>query len=510
MYGCEEFTSMLRLLEDKAKDSCELCMRRAQLCRAWSTCCSSRPMSSIATHSRPIRQDIFSNHTSMTTVQDPGHDLQAREMPDAPNPQRSGTGAPIGDVQGQIAPQRRTDEVRVIVIRAQGLPSLKNAVGQRRKFFLTVSDGATVKTTKAAAKDGEYVTWNAVLDGFALDPSSHLTLRVFAKRLRKDMPVATLVLSLESIRSSVQNDTDFDLVMHASGSGLAKLRLLLSISRLDSTNAKDTLGANADPQLTISSDPDTHSPSPAKTPAGEISSDLSTADLVQSADSALSGAKQAVEHMSGLSKHAITTMELVDNSPGAVDKVKDIYDTWKSTVDKIQWAMALVDGIAEIHPFVKTAWTLFAVIPKAFLDQVQLDRSIQQLLSTIHDTLELLQEAQTLKIIQDSQSKQTDIFITMLKLICSCGGLIQAYAAEDKLWKRAWSNALSSADQQITEYSNTLALLKMSFMDYTILQTQTASQTALNMIKRTSEELNELSKQVKELGGTFSLVCSSD
>ena len=55
------------------------------------------------------------------------------------------------------------DIVLLLVIRAQDLPRLKNSVGKKRQFFVTVTSGTTTKKTAAIRSVEQAVRWNETL-----------------------------------------------------------------------------------------------------------------------------------------------------------------------------------------------------------------------------------------------------------------------------------------------------------------------------------------------------------
>ncbi|KAI0037806.1 hypothetical protein FA95DRAFT_1578582, partial [Auriscalpium vulgare] len=93
--------------------------------------------------------------------------------------------AVIGDVRGGAVPLRidRLTESTDIVIRAQGLPRLKNLLGRERPFFLGITDGVKTKRTQAARRKEQYVAWTFMLSGFNLESDPDITIRVLAKRM---------------------------------------------------------------------------------------------------------------------------------------------------------------------------------------------------------------------------------------------------------------------------------------------------------------------------------------
>jgi len=51
----------------------------------------------------------------------------------------------------------------LLVLRADNIPRIKKQFGLKRRFFVTVANGATVKKTESVEIDGQVVQWNQTL-----------------------------------------------------------------------------------------------------------------------------------------------------------------------------------------------------------------------------------------------------------------------------------------------------------------------------------------------------------
>ncbi|KAH9069678.1 hypothetical protein EDB83DRAFT_2518039 [Lactarius deliciosus] len=100
--------------------------------------------------------------------------------------------------------------VEVTVLRAHNVPDLKTTFRGKREYFVTITYGATTKKTKKQAKkrtksvhiDGQTLTWDERLDAFLAQPSSRITLRLYAKKklTKSDILIGThdMTLPVES------------------------------------------------------------------------------------------------------------------------------------------------------------------------------------------------------------------------------------------------------------------------------------------------------------------------
>ncbi|KAI9440928.1 hypothetical protein H4582DRAFT_1850592, partial [Lactarius indigo] len=88
----------------------------------------------------------------------------------------SGRGTQVAEPQGSIS------RVEVVVLRAHDLPSIKKQLGPKRRFYVTVTNDATLKRTKSVQIDGPTARWDQMLGPFSTQPSSHLILHLYEKR----------------------------------------------------------------------------------------------------------------------------------------------------------------------------------------------------------------------------------------------------------------------------------------------------------------------------------------
>ncbi|KAJ7801782.1 hypothetical protein B0H14DRAFT_3489186 [Mycena olivaceomarginata] len=91
----------------------------------------------------------------------------------------------------------------VTIVEAHDLPGIKSIFKKDRRLLVSVTDGVKTKKTAANRNWEGSVQWNETFDGFSMNESSHLTLRVLAKRkMCNDVVVGMLKISFESLRAS--------------------------------------------------------------------------------------------------------------------------------------------------------------------------------------------------------------------------------------------------------------------------------------------------------------------
>ncbi|KAI0272987.1 hypothetical protein BGY98DRAFT_1099658 [Russula aff. rugulosa BPL654] len=68
------------------------------------------------------------------------------------------------------------------ILRADNVPSIKKHLFKNRMFFVTVSNLETTAKTADVPVERQMANWNQNLDPFLVQPSSRLTLCLYAKR----------------------------------------------------------------------------------------------------------------------------------------------------------------------------------------------------------------------------------------------------------------------------------------------------------------------------------------
>ncbi|KAI0271286.1 hypothetical protein BC834DRAFT_930264, partial [Gloeopeniophorella convolvens] len=360
--------------------------------------------------------------------------------------------------QQQPIPVRPT----LTVIRAEGLPHLRTLFRKKeRRYYVTATDGLRVEKTSAIRSRGQAVQWNEILSGLTVDSSSRLIIHVFARRTwLKDVRLGLLAIPFESIRSSFSQDFDipFD--------PIRKTTLVLSIALLE---ASQHVGPT-------STSPDGSSPG----------------DPMQVADRSLARAGEAIANLRGAQGLPLEVVNLVDEAPDQLEKVADLYDTWKVALGNVKLVVDLVDKIAEIHPWAKMAWSILSCIPKAYIAQIERDDSFKALLVTIRDAFDLARLAKALESLQP-ESVQAGILKDMLYHVGSCGDLIQNYAKETSFWKRLVQNIGGDASDSVRRYSETLTGLRDAFLRQGAIATQMT-------VVALSSQLEEVASGITDVG----------
>ncbi|KAI9437609.1 hypothetical protein H4582DRAFT_288128 [Lactarius indigo] len=95
--------------------------------------------------------------SSTAAAQDLDHRQMFSNSPGPSGSRNSGGGTQIAEPQGSIS------RVEVIVLRAHDLPRMKKRLGPKRRFYVTVTNGAATEKTKSTQVDGSTARWDQTL-----------------------------------------------------------------------------------------------------------------------------------------------------------------------------------------------------------------------------------------------------------------------------------------------------------------------------------------------------------
>ncbi|KAI0311907.1 hypothetical protein OF83DRAFT_1068066, partial [Amylostereum chailletii] len=106
-------------------------------------------------------------------------------------------------------------------------------------------------------------------------------------------------------------------------------------------------------------------------------------------------------------------------------------DIWKPLLEKVSTFVELANGIAEVHPYAKMAWSVLSFIPKALSDQNKRDEKIKALLLIIDDAYSFVNQAAPLEDWTDTINKyQRKILADIAKQTTDCAYFIRDYAKD--------------------------------------------------------------------------------
>ncbi|KAH9002381.1 hypothetical protein EDB86DRAFT_3074161 [Lactarius hatsudake] len=390
--------------------------------------------------------------------------------------------------------QRSLSRVEVTVLRAH-VPRIKKQFGRRRRLFVTVTDGATMKKTISLQIDGHTVHWNQTLDAFYTQQSSQLTLRLYEKRLtRPDVVIGTheIPIPVES-RNSVPiilSDGDVE-----AGQSTQPVTLYLSIIVGASVAAPNLPN---DPQKLPTEGDDS------------LAEELTEPSMVPDSRGLIR--TTAPEPRFSLPYHLpvetgtpilyrrawMSSTEMALRNTNRIDRS----NTWEKAVGRIKWVMDTLAPIAELSPYANMACGLLFAIPKTLLEQFQRDDNVRTLLEAMHDAFDFAHHEDTLRSIKP-ESYQAQILTLMMQDVCSCCDFIQSYSKDSQFWRRALKNTGSGVAKDIEDLSVALVERRRAFLD----QATITEMMVLQILDDTgiiSAKVNSISTQRQWVSGQVS------
>ncbi|KAI0264964.1 hypothetical protein BC834DRAFT_1033390, partial [Gloeopeniophorella convolvens] len=402
------------------------------------------------------------------------------------------------------SPPRRS-RLRLRIIHADGLhvTGLLDKFIKHRRFYVTATDGVTTKRTKAIKKEKQLARWDESLDSLTLDPSSRLTLRVFAKRdNHDDALVGELELPYtELVHGSAPRDFHLAPVNPSTKqSQRITLRLVITIERAEH-HSEAAFSSNVSEPSSV---PGKVNDSPIRTP----SSTPSAAETVPSAPSvaemldrvSLPAVNKAAGKLAASSAPVSSMADYAEQVPDALDQAGNTYDTWSVVLARMKWVVDCTEKIAEIHPYAKIAWSVLSLIPKTIFAQVKLDENVKALVLAIHDALDLARDASAFESnIRDSA--QREILMDMLTHACTCGRFIQKYANDTQFWKRLRKNMGRGVDARVESYCSKLVALRDGFLRHATVTIEKTTFQIWDVVSGVSVQIDRMSRQLDGISG---------
>ncbi|KAL4074753.1 WD40-repeat-containing domain protein [Scleroderma yunnanense] len=121
----------------------------------------------------------------------------------------------------------------------------------------------------------------------------------------------------------------------------------------------------------------------------------------------------------------------------------------------------VVNAIANIHPYAKVALGTLSWTAQTIITQVNLDKSMDDLLRKISQVYEFLMEDTSL--IVDASLKDT--LTQLVVVINECAQFIRTYSETTNLWRGLGKNTLSETSMAVAKYSEVLDTLIQQFRD---------------------------------------------
>ncbi|TFK52691.1 hypothetical protein OE88DRAFT_1807559, partial [Heliocybe sulcata] len=219
-----------------------------------------------------------------------------------------------------------------------------------------------------------------------------------------------------------------------------------------------------------------------------------------------------VEQLMGqlsLGQHAVAAASHAEGAISGIDQVaasvSDNQDIWQSLINKLGRLCEAADAVSEvrpfflvkpslnkqcqIHPYAKMALTVISAGLKVVVHGAERDQKILDLVSTMHDTFNFVEDAQPLP---DCLKHQKDIILQMLRQSIECGYFIQKYAKDQQFFIRALKNISSNADDLRDRFKASFSDLQQKFGQNATLQVQLVSVQILNDLTLVRKQVSRI------------------
>ncbi|KAF8264172.1 hypothetical protein EI94DRAFT_1788157, partial [Lactarius quietus] len=359
--------------------------------------------------------------------------------------------------------------VEVTVLRAINVPHIKNKFGGKREYFFTVTYQETTKKAKKTKKtksvqiEGQMVVWNETLDAFSVQPSSHLILCIYAKRLTQ----RDLLIGTHEITIPTESESDISFVLtHGNGqAGRSTQPVMLNLTIIVPANR-----TYPSPHSSMPNEGDDAHAEEVPTPA--VAPDPMGPD--QSAEP----------------EHPVQSLTPVSQGQGDVEKAQS------GVVGRIKWVMDTLNPVSGLHPIVKMAYGVLAVIPQELSNQYQRDDKVRSLIKSMHNAFDFTRHEDTLKSIRPN-SKQAEILTLMLRDVCGCSDFIQSYTKDSRFAVRMVKNIGSGVEEKVQELSVTLNEHRRAFLDHALITTEITAFQILNDVGNISAKVDGISTRLE-------------
>ncbi|KAH9055074.1 hypothetical protein EDB87DRAFT_1355503 [Lactarius vividus] len=381
--------------------------------------------------------------------------------------------------------------VEVTVLRAHNVPQFKTTLGGKREYFVTITYGATTEKTKKQTKkstksvhiDGQTAVWDQRLDNFFVQPSSHLILCLYAKRLTK----SDILIGKHEMVIPAESETHISVTL-GGGNGQAEqstppvtldLTIIVSANgtspsdpQIIPTEGDDTTAGNV-PRPTMA--PESKGPDPSSAPNHLLHPPN---HLPVKRNTLVSRDKEA---------SLVEKPQIVLVSADEVDESIDQSNTWEGVVGRIKWVMDTLSPVADLHPIAQMVHKVLSVIPEELSKQYQRDNNIRALVKSMHDAFDFANHEDTLKTLKP-KSKEAEILTRMLRDVSICSDFIRSYIKESQFAVRMAKSMVGGVEEKIQELSIAFVENRKAFLDQAVITTKI---TAVPNSKRYGKRLNQ-------------------
>ncbi|KDQ09525.1 hypothetical protein BOTBODRAFT_524644 [Botryobasidium botryosum FD-172 SS1] len=199
---------------------------------------------------------------------------------------------------------------------------------------------------------------------------------------------------------------------------------------------------------------------------------------LETADAFVAAAEQDLAAIRPTPRVIEAASAVEDRSQAIVDTSKDVLEPLGSLVGSIDAFVKIADTLAEIHPYVKVAWTIFSAVYKVAKAQQERDNALSELFEIMSATLAFARRADATTVINQKRS----VVLEIAKKCNECALFVRNYAKTTGFVSRAIKNILATADNDISRFK----------LDFEVLHKNLSSEVMLSLAEMTKQGLSDI------------------
>ncbi|KZO89957.1 hypothetical protein CALVIDRAFT_569468 [Calocera viscosa TUFC12733] len=177
-----------------------------------------------------------------------------------------------------------------------------------------------------------------------------------------------------------------------------------------------------------------------------------------------------------------TISEAADKIDAAKDSETDIGKTWNPLLEKLSVFANLMDGVSEVHPYVKMAWTVLSAAYKVVKAQQGRDKEIRELLEKLKTVYEFLCDAEEYRAVLNDKAREGVLSRLAVQTV-ECAQFISECTKNTDFKTRLIQQSLSNISDKIMEYRNKFNELQKAFIIRSQLRTEIVTTLILDDIE---------------------------
>ncbi|KAH7923669.1 WD40 repeat-like protein [Leucogyrophana mollusca] len=177
-------------------------------------------------------------------------------------------------------------------------------------------------------------------------------------------------------------------------------------------------------------------------------------------------------------------LESVQSRVGVLDQ--PVSNVWQVLLRKVKVFAKIVDGISEIHPYAKMAWSVLSAAYQIAVTQGNRDQNVLGLVEIMSDAYTFVHDADPLKKIES----HSQVICMLSQQTIECAYFIRDYAKKKSFWMRTVKYMLSDVDARIQQYSDKFKSLMSALQGLAVVHTEISVLRALDGVKDIAAEVD--------------------